>query len=114
MDRVPHESDDDVEALPGVHLAQLAAGEEMSVQHFTIEPGAEVPIHSHPHEQSGYIAEGTLTFLLEDGEELACEAGDSYDLAGGETHGAVNRGDETVRGVDVFSPPRRNPDWARD
>lgn len=114
MDRVPHQPDGDVEALPGVHLAQLATGTEMSVQHFTIEPGAEVPSHSHPHEQSGYITEGTLTFLLDDGAEVACEAGDSYVLAGGETHAAVNRGDVTVRGVDVFSPPRADPDWASE
>jgi hypothetical protein len=33
-------------------------------------------------------------------------------LAGEEVHGAENRGEETVLGVDVFSPPRTDPDWA--
>lgn len=114
MERVPHDLDDDVEAISGVHLANLAAGDEMSVQHFTIEVDAEVPAHSHPHEQSGYITAGELTFLLDDGEEVTCEAGDSYVLAGGETHGAVNRGTVPVQGVDVFSPPRTDPDWAEE
>ncbi|WP_313691080.1 cupin domain-containing protein [Halorarum halobium] len=112
MEHVPHGPDEDVEAVAGVHLSQLAAGEEMNVQHFTIDPGAEVPSHSHPHEQSGIITAGTLTFRLDDGETVTCEAGDSYVLAGGETHGVVNDGEEPVTGVDVFSPPRTDPDWA--
>lgn len=99
------------EAVENVHLAQLAAGEEMSVQHFEFEPGASVPIHDHHHEQSGFIYEGELTFLLEDGE-LVVGTGDSYVLAGDEVHGAENRGETPVRGVDVFSPPRPNPDWS--
>ncbi|WP_435065616.1 cupin domain-containing protein [Halobaculum sp. EA56] len=111
MEHVPHDPDGDTEAVDGVHLAQLAAGEEMSVQHFAIEPGAEVPAHDHPHEQAGFITRGELTFVLADGEEVVCAAGDSYVLAGEEVHGAENRGDERVEGIDVFSPPRPNPDW---
>ena len=111
MDHVPRESVDSTEAVDGAHLAQLAAGEEMSVQQFTIEPGATVPEHSHRHEQAGYVAEGTLTFLLADGEEVVYAPGDAYVLAGEEVHGAENRGDVPVEGVDVFSPPRTDPDW---
>lgn len=110
MERVPLA--ETTEAVESVHLAQLAAGEEMSVQHFEFEPGATVPSHDHHHEQTGFVYEGELTFLLEDGEEAVVSAGESYVLAGGEIHGAENRGEEVVRGVDVFSPPRPNPDWA--
>lgn len=109
MDRVP--LTETIEAVENVHLAQLATGEEMSVQHFEFEPGATVPSHDHHHEQTGFVYEGELTFLLEDGEETV-SAGESYVLAGGEVHGAENRGEEVVRGVDIFSPPRPNPDWA--
>lgn len=104
---------DQVEALPGVYLAQLAAGDETSIQHFHVEPGAEVPEHDHPHEQAGFIYQGALTFFLDDGE-VVCERGDSYVIPGHEPHGAKNRGEEAVMGVDIFSPPRVNPDWARD
>jgi len=105
---------DTVEAVPNAHLTQLAAGERMSVQHFRIESGAVVPSHSHHHEQAGYIAQGELTFFLgeDDPEEVVVGPGDGYVLPGEEVHAAENRGEKTVLGVDVFSPPRTDPDWA--
>lgn len=102
-----------VEAVPGVHLTQHAAGESMSVQAFRVEPGATVPEHSHPHEQTGYVFSGTLTFTVE-GETYAVGPGESYAIPGGESHAAANEGDEVVVGVDTFSPPRVDPDWAPD
>jgi quercetin dioxygenase-like cupin family protein len=111
MDHVSLDSTEEVEAVDDVHLAQLAAGENMSVQHFRIEPGAVVPEHQHHHEQSGFVYRGELTFQLEDGDEVVVAEGDAYDLAGHEVHAAENRGSVPVEGVDVFSPPRTDPDW---
>lgn len=99
------------EAADGVHLAQLAAGERMSIQHFHIEPGAVVPEHSHEHEQAGYIYAGTLVFIV-DGEEYTIGPGDSYVVPSEAAHGVENRGDEAVKGVDIFSPPRIDVPWA--
>ena len=99
-----------VEVEPGVHLTQLVAGEAMSVQHVRMEPGAIVPEHSHHHEQVGYIYAGELTFLLAGGE-VSVGPGEGYSLESEEVHGAENRCEETVLAVDVFSPPRPNPDW---
>ena len=101
MEVVPEESVERTEAVDGVHLKLLAGGEEENVQHFEIEPGATVPEHDHHHEQVGYVLEGTLTFLV-DGEEHDVGPGDSYHLAGGETHAAENRGEETVVGLSVL------------
>jgi quercetin dioxygenase-like cupin family protein len=111
MDHVPRGAVDAVEAVPGVHLSQLAAGEAMSVQGFFIEPDAVVPAHSHHHEQAGYVASGTLTFTVE-GETYDVAAGETYVVPGDAEHAAENRGDVPVEGVDVFSPPRPDPDWA--
>jgi quercetin dioxygenase-like cupin family protein len=111
MERVSHGSAESVEAVPDVHIARLAAAESMSVQGFRIEPGATVPEHAHHQEQAGYVTRGELTFLLEDGE-VVVGPGDSYVLAGEEVHAVENRGDEPAEGVDVFSPPRPDPDWA--
>ena len=110
MERVSLTDSESSEAADGVHLALLAGTESMNVQHFEIEPGAVVEEHSHPHEQTGFICEGELTFLV-DGEVVVCGPGDSYAIPGEQPHAAENNGDETVRGVDVFSPPRENPSW---
>ena len=110
MEVIQHAVRETVEAVEGVHLTQLAFGEEMSAQHVHIEPDARVPEHSHHHEQVGYIYAGELVFLLEGGE-VTVGPDEGYSLASGEVHGAENRGDETVLAVDVFSPPRPNPDW---
>lgn len=99
-----------VETVEGVYLTQLAADERTSVQHFRIESGAKVPEHSHHHEQAGYVASGSGVFLV-GGEELVVEAGDSYVIPGDEPHAVEVRGDEPLLGVDIFSPPRTNPDW---
>lgn len=112
MQHVSLDSAEEVEAVDGVHLAVLADGEQTSVQHFHVEPGAVVPEHHHHHEQSGFVYRGELTFVLDGGDEVVVATGDSYVLAGEEVHAAENRGDVPVQGVDVFSPPRPDPAWA--
>jgi quercetin dioxygenase-like cupin family protein len=128
MERVGLPERETVEAVEAVHLTQLAVGEETSIQGFEIEPGATVPEHDHHHEQTGFVYEGELTFVLEDDEasrasenasgeqsaprEVVVGPGDSFTIPGGEPHAAENRGEEPVRGVDVFAPPRPDPDWA--
>ncbi|QLG50573.1 cupin domain-containing protein [Natrinema halophilum] len=110
MERVSLADLESSEVADGVQLALLAGTDSMNVQHFEIEPGAALDEHSHPHEQTGYIVEGELTFTV-DGDEIVCGPGDSYGIPGKQAHAAENRGDETVRGVDIFSPPRENPSW---
>jgi quercetin dioxygenase-like cupin family protein len=100
-----------VEAAEGVELGQLVVGESVSLQHFRIELGATVPEHSHPHEQTGYVVEGTLTFVV-DGAELTVGPGDAYDIPGDEPHAARNDGEATVVGVETFAPPRTDVPWA--
>ena len=110
FERITIEEGDTGEPIDGVRLTLLAGGEQMNAQRFEIMPGVEVPLHSHPAEQVGQLFEGTLTFLTDD-EEVVCEAGDSYSIPAGENHGARNDGDEPAIGVEMFSPPRGNPDW---
>ena len=50
--------------------------------------------------------------MVSGGEEFVVEAGDSFSIPGDEPHSVVNRSDTAARGVDVFSPPRTDPDWA--
>ena len=110
MEKLPLSEFESTEAVEGVHLTQLAVGEDASIQHFRIESGAVVPEHSHHQEQLGYLFEGVLTFVVE-GDEVAVGPDDSYALASEEPHAAENRGDVAVTGIDIFAPPRANPDW---
>lgn len=99
-----------VEVVDGVHLTQLAAGEDMSVQHFHIEPGTAVPAHSHHHEQAGFVVQGTLSFEVDD-EPFVVGAGESFVVPSEAVHAVENRADVPASGVDIFNPPRLDPDW---
>jgi quercetin dioxygenase-like cupin family protein len=111
MEHVTTATQGEVEVEDGVHLSQLAIGEEMSIQHLRMEPGARVPEHSHHHEQVGFVYQGEQTFLLESGEPVKVGSGESYWLKSEEVHAAENRGDGELLAIDVFSPPRPNPSW---
>ena len=71
MEHVVPDERETVEVSEGVFLTQLAIGERMSIQHLRMEPGGEVPMHDHHHEQLGFVYEGTQTFLLEDDRTVA-------------------------------------------
>ena len=103
-----------VEAEEGIRLAHLGQGSEMNLQYFEVRPGDRLPMHSHRHEQAGYVFNGTLTFVLADGEEVVVEAGDAYIIPADQAHATENRGEDPADGLDVFSPPRENLDWAED
>jgi len=112
MERVSMSDGVSGEPVEGVYLTKLADGEKTSMQQFTLEAGATVPEHSHPHEQIGFVYEGEITLYSEDGEPMRCQEGDSFVIPGGEPHSAENTGDVEMRGIDIFSPPRTDPDWA--
>lgn len=113
MESVSLSARETVEVVDGVHLTQLAAGDRTSIQHFHIEPGATVPEHSHEHEQVGYVYRGTMVFDVT-GEEFVIGPNESFGIPSDQPHAAYNRGEEPVRGIDVFAPPRPNPDWGDD
>ena len=102
-----------VEAVEGAFVTQLVSGDRTSAQVFEAEPGAIVPEHSHPHEQIGFVYEGTLTFLV-DGETIEVGPNESFVIPGDEPHQIENRGETNAVGIDIFSPARPNPDWAND
>lgn len=113
MNVVALDDEDSTEVLDGVKLAQLAAGERMSVQHFDLAPGSGVDDHSHEHEQAGFLFSGSILFTVDD-EEYHVAAGDSYVIPGDAVHSAESTGDEPAVGVELFSPPRPNPPWSAD
>jgi quercetin dioxygenase-like cupin family protein len=111
MERVTESDREPEEVSVGVHLADMATGKRACMKHWRVEPGEALPVHSHDHEQIGYVMRGRLVALVED-EEYVLEPGDSYVFPSNEEHGAENRWDEPAVGIGVLSPPRTDPDWA--
>lgn len=91
--------------FPGVTITTCAC-EKMMMSFVEIEPGAEVPEHSHPHEQVGMILEGRLRFFI-GGEEKILGKGEMYRVPGGVKHGVVAL-EEPVKVLDIFNPVRED------
>jgi len=92
-----------VEMLPGVVRRTLTEGERMMLIEVTLEQGAVVPLHTHPHEQIGYLASGRLLWELGD-ERRELSAGDSWLVPSNVPHQVTAL--EPSVAIDIFSPPR--------
>jgi len=79
-------------------------GEGAMINLIEFEPDAEVPAHSHPHEQLGFVLRG-LQVLIVDGVEHPLGPMECYVLPGGVEH-AARCGPEGATVVDVFQPVR--------
>lgn len=94
---------DPVEMFAGVHRKTLAYGERTMICQIIFAPGGDVPLHHHPHEQSGYVLEGTLKLTIGTGL-LVLKPGETYVIPGNTPHAAA--ADEPTVVLDIFSPPR--------
>ena len=65
------------------------------------------PPHSHPHEQSSYVAGGEIMFFCEGEEDQHLKAGDMFAVPSGKKH-TIQLLTEKVRLVDSFSPIRED------
>ena len=84
-----------------------AVGEEAALTVIEIEPGAVVPEHSHPNEQTGILLKGSLTFRIGE-ERRELQPGAMWVIPGGVPHDVV-AGPDGAFLVELFAPPRT--DW---
>lgn len=75
------------ELAPGA-VARALFGDRGMLNVVELAPGAEVPLHSHPHEQLGLIMTGAVTMVV-DGVSHECGPMDAYVVPGGIEHGAT-------------------------
>ena len=68
------------------------------------EPGATVPLHSHPHEQLGIVLEG-MQALVVDVEAHELQPFEAYAIPGGVEHSAYC-GPDGATVLDIFQPVR--------
>ncbi len=76
---------------------------ELMLVEFVFEQGGVGALHSHPHVQTSYIAEGTFEVTI-DGVTETIPAGGAYIVPSGKVHGvkALTAG----RLIDTFTPRR--------
>jgi len=81
-------------------------GEAAMLNLITFDPGAVVPLHSHPHEQLGIVIRGEQVLVI-DGAEHHLGPLDGYAIPGGIEHSA-HCGPEGALVLDVFCPVRED------
>ena len=91
--------------LDGVTYKTLTHGDKTLLSEFHLKKGYSIPIHKHPHEQTGYMVSGRMTFTL-DRKVYEAEAGDSWNIPGNVEHGVIVHEDSIV--IEVFSPVRED------
>lgn len=89
--------------LPGITMKTLVYGGNTLLTEFRLEKGAELPMHAHPHEQTGYLVTGRLRLTVGDSQYEA-KAGDAWCIPGGVLHCAAILEDSVA--IEVFSPVR--------
>lgn len=101
-----HASDEGFkQVLDKVQMKTLCFGEKTLMVEFRLGQGANLPRHSHPHEQIGYLVSGRLQLCVGDKKFIA-EPGDSWCIPGGTEHEAQALGHCVA--VEVFAPVRED------
>ena len=91
--------------LAGIEQKTLVHGDKTLMVEFRLQKDATLPMHAHPHEQTGYLVKGWIRLTIGvDVHEVS--QGDSWCIPGGVLHGAEII-EESVA-IEVFSPVRQD------
>lgn len=90
----------------GVLRKVLAYSDNIMNVELRFEKGAVGAMHRHPHEQIGYIIEGSLKYMEEGKEDVVLNAGDTYIVAPDVMHGIECLTE--VKLLDIFTPMRED------
>lgn len=89
----------------GVERKILATGGNMMTVEVKLKKGAIGAVHTHPHEQIGYVVSGSFELDFE-GEKHLIKAGDTYYVKPNQAHGVLALEDSVI--IDVFTPQRED------
>jgi quercetin dioxygenase-like cupin family protein len=90
----------------GAQRRVLSYGGGMMLVQFTFEAGVSAPIHSHPHEQVGYVVSGEIDLIMDGFEITRLTAGGSYYVAPNVKHGIITYAPTVL--IDCFTPIRED------
>jgi quercetin dioxygenase-like cupin family protein len=91
------------ELLKGLRIKTLCYGESTLMTEFLLDKDAELPEHSHPYEQTGYLVKGKIRFTI-DGVSAVMKPGDSWCVPADVSHRAEILEDSVA--IEVFNPVR--------
>lgn len=94
-----------IKVLDGVERKTLVYGDNTLLTEFRLEAGRVLPMHKHPHEQTGYLVSGHIVLII-NGEQFDMKPGDSWAIPGNVEHGAEIIEDSIA--IEVFSPVRQD------
>lgn len=92
------------ELIPGFHV-RFVHSEFMTFAYWTIDKGAELPVHNHKHEQVAHIIEGEFELTI-DGETKQLSAGQVAVIPSNARHSG--RAITPCRIIDAFYPVRED------
>jgi len=90
-------------AVAGIEQKTLVYGDTTLMVEFRLKKGADLPLHAHPHEQTGYLVTGQIRLTI-GSDVFEVLPGDSWCIPGDVLHGAAIVEDAVA--VEVFSPLR--------
>jgi quercetin dioxygenase-like cupin family protein len=88
----------------GAERRVLSYGGGLMAVQFSFAAGVTAPIHSHPHEQIGYVVSGAIDLLMEGQPTARLTAGCSYYVPPNVRHGIVTHAPSVL--LDCFTPQR--------
>ncbi len=90
----------------GVQRKVLAYSKNLMNVELLFEKGAKGEMHSHPHEQIGYVISGQLVYHEEGKPDVTLSTGDCYYVPSNVSHGIDCLTD--VKLMDIFTPMRED------
>lgn len=107
MKIIAHASQEGFISTPeGGERQVLSYGGGLMLVQFTFDAGVQTAMHSHPHEQVGYVVSGSIDLIMDGQATVRLTAGSSYYVAPNIQHGIVTH-EPTVL-LDCFTPVRED------
>ena len=92
-------------ALEGIEQKTLVYGDKTLMVEVRLQKGATLPLHLHPHEQTGYLVRGRIRLTIGP-DTFKVTTGDSWCIPGDMPHCAEII--ENSVAIEVFSPVRED------
>ena len=90
----------------GVKRKVLSYSKNLMACELKFQKGSVGAVHSHPHEQIGYVVKGAFEVEQEGQEKRIVRTGDTYYMAPNVAHGVVALEDSVL--LDIFTPMRED------